>query len=87
MNITVKASNKVNLIKKIKLVLIDVKEKNADYRENGVVLELAQSIRQMVNSIYKTDDDEYIANILFYSKPLFYNYHGITLEQEGRKIS
>ena len=87
MNITVKANNKVNLIKKIKLVVLDIKEKNLDYQKNGVVLELAQSIREMIDNIYKTADDEYIANILFYSKPLFYNYHGITLEEEERKIS
>ena len=37
MNITVKANNKVNLIKKIKLVLVDIKEKNDNYRKNGVV--------------------------------------------------
>ena len=87
MNITVKANNKVNLIKKIKLVLIDIKEKNTNYQENGIVLELAQSIEQMIKNIYRTENNEYIANILFYSKPLYYNYHGITIEQEARKIS
>ena len=77
MNITVKANNKVNVIKAIKLVLLDMKEKNKEYIQNGVIMELAQTIDQMVNSIYRTSNDEYIANVIFYSKPLYYNYHGI----------
>ena len=77
MNITVKANNKVNVIKAIKLVLLDMKEKNKEYIQNGVIMELAQTIDQLVNSIYRTSNDEYIANVIFYSKPLYYNYHGI----------
>ena len=80
MNIIVKANNKVNTIKKIKIVLLEIKEKNIEYKNKGVVIELAQSIEQIVNGMTKTADNQYIANVIFYSKPLYYNYHGLVQE-------
>ena len=77
MNITVKSDNKIDLIRKIQLVVSDVSEKNKEYYEHGVVLELAQSIEQIIKNIYRTSNDEYVANVLFYSIPLQYNYHGM----------
>ena len=90
MNIPVKANNKVNLIKEIKSVLIGIRETNLRYKENGLVLELDQSIREMIDCIYKNENNEYVANVLFCTKPLYkYNYHGTIFEDDEnqRKIS
>ena len=81
MNITVKGNNKVDVIKKIKLVLLDIKEKNKEYYEHGMIMELAVSIEQMVKSIRKTSNGEYLADVLFYQIPVRYNYHGLIAEQ------
>ena len=88
MNIVVTASTEEKLLEKIYAVLSSVKEKNEN--STGDILEPVQTFQQILNSVHKTMDGGniiYRVHVLFYAIPQHFNYHGITLEEEARKIS
>ncbi|MBE6161876.1 MAG: hypothetical protein E7158_06640 [Firmicutes bacterium] len=81
MNIPVRATNKVDIIKQMKNVILEIKLKNEEYIQNGFIMELAQSTKDMVDGIIKISTNEYMAYIIFNERPLYnYNYHGIVAE-------
>ena len=84
MTIPIKASNRVEIIKQMKAIIIEMKIKNEEYIKNGFIMELAQSKKDMVNSIIRISKNEYMANIIFNEIPLYrYNYHGM-VARSGR---
>ena len=86
MNIPVRAANKVDIIKQMKSVILEIKIKNEEYIQNGFIMELALSTRDMVDSIVKISQDEYMAYIIFNERPLYnYNYHGIVAGTNMRR--